>query len=213
MKCEVLLQPSSGRWVAVLELGFDQNGKRSRRRVTGKTKREAETKLKAELVKRDAGMSLADGQTKLADWLEKWLVEILPDGAKPKSANTLTAHAWVVRKRLVPGLGHLRLCDLTPDHVERFLIGKSADGMAKGSLIKFRSTLSMALRQAERRGYVLRNAASLVDIPPAHATERKALTGDQAKALLSACEGDPIDALVTTGIMLGRRPRELLGLS
>ncbi len=42
--------------------------------------------------------------------------------------------------------------------------------------------------------------------------ERRALTKDQANALLSAAVGHRLEGLFVTGLMLGLRPRELTGL-
>jgi integrase len=42
--------------------------------------------------------------------------------------------------------------------------------------------------------------------------ERRSLTQDQAEALLKAAEGERLEALSVTGLMLGLRPGELEGL-
>ncbi len=44
------------------------------------------------------------------------------------------------------------------------------------------------------------------------APERRALSPEQATALLDVAKGDPLEAFVVVGLMTGLRPGELLGL-
>ncbi|MDA8848242.1 site-specific integrase [bacterium] len=172
-----------------------------------------EQRLKEETAKRDSGLNIAGGQTKLSEWLDKWVNDILPAGQKQRSANTIDNHQLLVRKHLKPALGHLRLVELTTEDIEDLLQVKAKAGMAKGTLVKLRSTLNLVLSQAERRRYVTANVAQFAEIPPAPTSTRRSLTEDQAIALLDAAHGDPIEALIVTGLMLGLRPGELLGLT
>ena len=66
----------AGRWRGVVSLGFDADGKRVRRKVSGKTKAEVKDKLKALHSELDAGLRTAQGHTvekAVADWLEEGL--------------------------------------------------------------------------------------------------------------------------------------------
>jgi integrase len=102
---------------------------------------------------------------------------------------------------------------LTPDDIERQLRRLAAEGYARSTVSTARFVLAMILRHAERRGVVARNVAALVDTPPARETQpRRSLTVAQAEALLRAIQGDRLEALVVTGLMLGLRPGELTGL-
>jgi integrase len=69
----------TGRWRGVVSLGFDADGKRVRRKVSGKTKAEVKDKLKTLHSELDAGLRSAAGYTvekAVADWLEEGLPEI-----------------------------------------------------------------------------------------------------------------------------------------
>jgi integrase len=66
----------AGRWRGVVSLGFDADGKRLRRKVSGQTKAEVKDKLKALHSELDAGLRTAQGYTvekAVADWLEEGL--------------------------------------------------------------------------------------------------------------------------------------------
>src|SRR6266480_1803970 len=67
----------TGRWRGVVSLGFDADGKRLRRNVSGQTKAEVKDKLKALHSELDAGLRTAQGYTvekAVADWQEHGLV-------------------------------------------------------------------------------------------------------------------------------------------
>ena len=53
----------AGRWRGVVSLGFDADGKRLRRKVSGQTKAEVKDKLKALHSELDAGLRTAQGYT------------------------------------------------------------------------------------------------------------------------------------------------------
>ena len=66
----------AGRWRGVVSLGFDLDGKRIRRKVSGKTRTEVKDKLKALHSELDAGLRSAAGYTvekAVADWLDEGL--------------------------------------------------------------------------------------------------------------------------------------------
>jgi integrase len=75
-----------------------------------------------------------------------------------------------------------------------------------------RSLLQRSIRRAERDGLVGRNVAALAELPPAKARQSRAMTHQQVAALLAADLPAWTRAFVTTGVMMGLRPGELLGL-
>jgi integrase len=86
--------------------------------------------------------------------------------------------------------------------------------MAKNSIVRIRSVAIMAIKHAERLGWVSRNAAELAELPvdAKPAGEGRSLTVDQAKTLLEEIKGEALEPMVTVGLMLGLRPGEILGL-
>jgi hypothetical protein len=66
----------SGRWRGVVSLGFDADGKRIRRKVSGSTRTEVKEKLKEIHSELDAGVRTAAGYTvemAVGDWLAEGL--------------------------------------------------------------------------------------------------------------------------------------------
>ena len=77
----------AGRWRGVVLLGFDADGKRIRRKVSGKTKAEVKDKLKALHSELDAGLRTAQGYT-----VEKAVADWLDEGLPRRTAKTVEAN-------------------------------------------------------------------------------------------------------------------------
>ena len=107
----------------------------------------------------------------------------------------------------------MALSELTPEDVDKFLVGKAAAGLSGSYVRRMRMILTDALRHAERRGLVPHNAASLSVMPrtPPPAP-RRSLTAAEAQALLEAAKRERWEALIVLGLTAGLRPGELTGL-
>jgi hypothetical protein len=95
----------------VVSLGFDADGKRVRRKVSGKTKAEVKDKLKALHSELDAGLRTAQGYTvekAVADWLE--------EGLPGRTAKTVEANRDSLRP-LLAVIGRIPMRDLTAQDV------------------------------------------------------------------------------------------------
>jgi integrase len=74
------------------------------------------------------------------------------------------------------------------------------------------AVLRRALGDAVRWGVLARNPAAVVAPPRAVRHEIRALTTDEARALLAACEGERLGALYVLALTTGMRRGELLAL-
>ena len=139
---------------------------------------------------------------------------MLPPRTKVRSSNTVDNYRWAVERHLKPALGATRLRTLSPDDVEGLLRHLAEPGMARNSVMRVRSVAVMALKHAQRRDLVARNATELAEMPAGApvAEEGRSLTVEQAARLLAVAEVDPLGPLVVVGLMLGLRPGELCGL-
>jgi integrase len=204
----IFKDPHNRRWRALVDVGADASGRRQRKKVSGRTR--AEVLLKMREVQRDAEDGLASGgrQLTVALLAEEWLRH----RSGELSASTLEVRTWAVRQHLVPALGARRVRQLTAEDVSLFLQGLALAGYARASLDKIRGVLVQVLRHAERQGLVARNVAALVPTPAGPRAEGRSLTVDQARLLLQAAHGHPLEAAFVLGLTCGLRPGELLGL-
>jgi integrase len=190
-----------------------------RRRAIAKTEAAAKRRLREMLAQVDSGLPVTHGSITVAKLLDDWMATAV--AGKDLSPRTVDTHRWAVQV-LTAELGRKRIKQLRPGDVEAAFTrlantghGGSGRTLSRSSLVKIRSVLGQALTWAERRQLVARNIARVVELPAeARQSELgRALTVDQAKALLRQIEGHRLEALFTLMLMLGLRPGEATGLS
>jgi len=204
------------RYIGAVSVGFGPDGKRLRRKVSGKTKQEVRDKLKAIHAELDAGVRSSAGYTVQAA-MDAWLEY----GLSGRSARTVQLYRDGVRP-LMARLGAKPPRKLTAADV-RSALAELSDQLSTRSMQIAHNCLVRAIRHAEADDLVGRNAAALVR-PPAGQEGRpsKALTLDQARALVDAAAGrrgggaeagpHRLRAYVVLLLMTGIRPEEARAL-
>ncbi|HEY3004577.1 MAG TPA: hypothetical protein VGJ44_19675 [Kribbellaceae bacterium] len=91
----VYFEADRGRWVGVLDLGRNGDGKRIRRKVTGSTAKEARDALRKLRDEIEAGVRARNGNLTVEAFLLDWLEREVPKFAR--SVNTRDNYSWAVR--------------------------------------------------------------------------------------------------------------------
>jgi integrase len=139
-----------------------------------------------------------------------WLTTIAP--RRIRRSTLESTYAPKVRNRIIPGLGKHRLDRLTPEHLERFYTRLESDGLAPATVLQIHRILSRALKVAMQRGYVTRNAATLVDAPSVSQAEIEPLTLDEAQRIVELAARRRNGTRWSVALALGLRQGEALGL-
>jgi integrase len=197
----------AGRWRGVISLGFDADGKRVRRKVSGKTRAEVKDQLKALHSELDAGLRTAQGYTvekAVADWLE--------EGLPGRTAKTVEANRDSLRP-LLAAIGRIPLKDLSVQDV-RTALKKMAATHSTRTLQKGHNCLTRAVRHAEGQDLVRRNVSALVDTPRGlEGRPSQSLTLAEATALLEAAEASRLHAFIVLCLLTGVRSEEARALT
>ncbi len=203
-----IYKDGDGRWRAVVDLGWQQ-GKRKRKYLSGKTRREVQEKLSAALRAHHQGIAVGiDERQTLGKFLTQWL-ESVKSSVRP---STLRSYSHYATFHLIPELGNVRLASLTAQQVQSMLTRKLASGLAPRTVQHLRAVLRTALAQALRWDLVPRNVAELVSGPRVEKVEIQPLTPEQARQMISAVRDDRLGALYILALATGLRQGELLGL-
>ena len=197
-------QRADGLWEARISL---DGGKR--KSLYGKTRKEAQDKLRAALRDLDAGLDLSAGRQTVGQFLDRWLADSVKPTVRPK---TYDSYAQLVRLYLKPDLGHHPLRKLAPQHVQAMMAARTAAGLSPRTVHYVRAVLRRALGQALKWGLVSRNVATLVDPPRAAKKPVAPLTAEQARALIAHTADDRLGPLFHVAIASGLRQGELFGL-
>jgi integrase len=174
----------------------------------GRTRDEVRQWLKRALQDRDQGALTARRSPTLGVWLGEWLTAVR-GSLKPK---TWATYEQVLRLYILPDLGRVRLRDLAPEDLERVYDALRARGLSPTTAHHAHAVLHRALRQATRRGLVVRNVAELVSAPAMARREMRTLSVEELGRLLTAAEDDPLRALWVVAVTTGMRLGEVLAL-
>lgn len=192
------------RWVAQVSLGGRGN-RRYRKRVcpSERAARAALKELRAETA------TSTSSRVPLSAYLSSWVTDVR--NIRPR---TRVEYANAIALHISPTIGHVRLGDLSPVHVESML--RALDPvLAPKSLANVLGVLRRALTFAVRAGLVERNVAAREYIDPIRVprSDPRVLTADEVRRILAAAEGHWLEGLIVTAAGTGLRQGELLGLA
>lgn len=221
-----ITQHAKGHWQAELLLGHDQNGKRERRYITGRTQKEVREKLDA--LKREVHAGVySDTKTTLKQYLDEWL-ETKRGQVEPK---TLEGYRRTV-KHISRHLGGVPLSKLSSQQVQRALGAIREESAAvveqrcaavnkpipKGAGVRTanqcRTNLHTALEDAVTAvpPLLMRNPVAATKTLKAVAEEIVIWEPEQMAVFLEAARQSELYALFVLAVGSGLRRGELLGL-
>jgi integrase len=198
---------AKGRWYAAVSVGYGPDGKTWRRhKISGRTRAEVAAKLREFQAEQDLGAQSAPGYT-VQRAVDDWLAE----GLDGRSAGTVTLNRNVL-KPVTATIGDIELRKLTAHDVRRALT-QLASNHSSRSVVIAHNSLTRALRHAEANRHILHNAAALVDTPKGQrGRPSKALTAEQAAALVKAAGQARLGAYVVLCLLTGIRTEEARAL-
>ena len=197
------------RWISSLTVGYTPQGKRIVKRGSGKTKTEAQRKLREIIRDHEDGQVTSGNGYTVAHAVRDWL----QFGLSGRREDTITKCTILASSHVVPALGARKLHELSADEVDRWLADK-AKTLSTSTLQILHSILRRSITRAQARDKVKRNVVLLCDIPQGQqGRPSKSLTFDQADALLTAAESTPLHAYIVVSLLTGARTEELRALT
>ncbi|MGH3942518.1 MAG: site-specific integrase [Pseudonocardiaceae bacterium] len=199
---------SKGSYVGAVSLGYTAAGKRRRRKVYGKTKAKVRDKLKELHTEIETGI-ISSARYTVAEMVRKWL----DVGLKDRAPKTIEKCRTLIDNHLIPQIGAAKLRDLTADDLDEWLESRAAE-LATRTLRELLSILRRSITLAQRRDLVARNVAELVTIPKGtEGRPSKALSMEQADAILTAAAHSRLHAYIVVSLLTGIRTEEARALT
>ncbi|MER6808072.1 tyrosine-type recombinase/integrase [Spirillospora sp. NPDC000708] len=196
-----------GGYTGAVALGFGPDGKRKRLKRKGRTKSQVLDRLKQAVADLEAGVKTPVNYT-VGDAVEDWLAK----GLRGLDDDTVINYRSLARKHVIPLIGKPKLGDLRADDVDTWLDGL-AGSLSTRTLRLVHAILKRAIRQAQARDMVTRNVAELVKTPKGLAGRpSRALTLEQAQAVLEAAKSSRLHAYVELSLLTGVRTEEARAL-
>ena len=203
-----VLQRPDGLYVAQVSFGRREDGKRDRRSFSSRVRSEVEIWLDNQRPWDPDPDGLPVPRHRVDAWLERWLAGVGPQ-VRP---TTVRRYEELCRVWITPLIGTLPFARLTAADVRRIPAAMTRAGRSPATAAAALTVLRMALNQAVRDGYLARNVAESVKAPRLTSEPIRAISVDEANAVLAATKASSIGPLVAVAMGTGLRIGELLAL-
>lgn len=212
------IRKRGNKYAIVVDMGRDPvSGKRQQKWFSGyESEKEAEKAIADIISKIYNNNFISPKKITVKEYLEDWLQTY---GQEYLAKTTLETYTINIKKHIVPYLGSIKLQDLKPIHIDKFLHKMLREGrvdgkggLAKATVLKIHKILSRALNNALKLQLIEKNPAVYVEAPRVSNAATDVLTIDQIRELLNLCKGTSMEIPVNLAVGLGLRRGEVLGL-
>lgn len=224
-----ILKRKNSYFIAV-SCGYDHKGRQVRRTMTYKPDENMTQKQIEKEVKRQAvlfeekvlnGQASTDNRLKLADFVPMYL-----DTAK----QTLSPYVYeqytnILNLCIIPALGHLKLKDIRPLHIQRFIddlskrtthLDEKEGKLSPSTIRRYYTMISSVMKSAYRLGLIGTNPAERdrIVLPRLEEEQTEIFTGLELDNMLKALEKEQpmFRLLIHMALNTGCRRGELMGL-
>lgn len=203
-----------GRWAASVMMQRPDGGY-TRIKREAKTRGEAVAKLAEAKRAVENGAHASGRLPTVAEHLEAWFRDSISPKVRPNSRRTYQS---IIEGQITPFLGGIRIDKLTPPRLRAWLaeLSRKTDDREPYSpktIALARSVLRQALDQAVEDRLIAHNPITRrISGPKVPTSSGKALTVEQARALLAAARGHRLEVAIRLTLGLGLRRGEVCGL-
>lgn len=195
---------SDGRYATTLTVCI--NGEKKKKYICGKTIKEVDDKI-VNLRSQDISGRLTDHKNiTVAEYASVWLSRYKQD----IEYNTKLMYDNAISKHIVPKIGNVRLCDLSRAGIQDMINSYLPGHRRTAEVVKL--TINQMLECAIADALINRNACKGITLKKEH-KEKRALTDDEIKRMMSAPLSQVQRAFVYTLLFTGLRRGEALALT
>jgi integrase len=202
----------TGKWFFVIEAGKGTNGKRTRKKRSFETKKEAKIAMAEALIEVQKNQDTKNNvNIMVGEYLSYWLENYAKTNTKPK---TYAEYEKIVKTHLQPSLGHIKLHELKSIQLQNYYKEK-LKSLSAQSVTHHHRILSKALNDAIDWEFIDKNVAKGAKPPRPSKREMNTHTVEQLNLLLkTAKEITPIYfPIIYAAAHTGMRKSELIGLA
>lgn len=184
----------------------DERGRSYRKSIYDATRAGAAAKARALVA---AERRRGGPEPTVRDAATAWLTEHVRVNRAPR---TTEAYHYLFVGRVEPAWGDRKVGSIAPRDVSLLLAAWRAEGLAPGTVARYRANLAAFFAWLVRQRLVAENPVSAVETPGGKPHATTYLEPDEARGFLRACAGERYGPLFTTALILGLRSGELRGL-
>lgn len=176
-------QRGDGKWVAQIDVGWTEHGRRRYARHTCRTKQAAQAELKKMIANRDKGDTAIDPRITVKSWCDQWTktcdLQLTP--------STSRRYRQVATKWIIPTLGRKRLAQLTTRDLDKVYAAVADSGDSPTTIANIAGILRICLKSAVVAGYTVPPPVLICRLPrPAPSPRRAIPVADAGRILVAA---------------------------
>ncbi len=154
--------------------------------------------------------SLPVAKMRFEDYLHLWLEE---EHKHSIAHSTYKRYLALAKFHINPVVGDVELQKLSSNDITKMLAGMRQAGQSPRSQQQARALLSVAMKDAEYKGYISVNPVNRVRNPQGKRVEISPLSIEEVRRLLSTYAGTYLSARLHIALICGLRQGEVLGLT
>ena len=212
-----------GRWEARITDGYTSDGKQHFKTFSNKKQSVVIEKLNEfKNNRKKFDLNIAVKYT-VKEWLNIWYESYVINNVR---TSTRVSYEGIINNHLIPHIGHIKLVDLKKIHIEKMyndlLINKSNKNSKKVLSVKsirnIHLVLHKALNEAVEREYIIKNPATIVQVPSMKSLnikkkEIEVYSLEEEKQLIAQALNDAVyGTVIIFALYTGMRKGEILGL-
>ena len=182
--------------------------------LTAKTQKEVAQKLKEKLGEIASGSFVEPNKITVAQWTDTWQTEYLGANVKP---STITSYEAAIRNHIVPILGKIKLHQLAPLDVQKFINSlqnptESRPALSSKTIKNVYGLLHHILAQAVLCKLIIANPADACVLPKVRKKKIKPMNEYQIAEFVKAIQGHKYENMMLLALFTGMRIAEVCGL-
>lgn len=197
-----------GRYQAYVFMGYRPDGKEKREYVFAYTEKELEKKLLDIKIRVGKGEFIDNDTVTVEEWGNQWLESYKTN----KEYKTWQMYDNVLRNHIVKELGHLKLIDVKPFHIQGLINSRHKLGLTK-TLKNIKLTLNQMFEQAIENELMIKNPAKRIELPSKDKKERRFLDKNELLYIDRADLTSKERAFIYFALYAGLRRGEILALT
>ena len=201
-----------GRWEARYTVGVDpETGKQIRKSIYGKTQKEVRQRMAKTITEIDDGSYIEETGMKLSEWMDTWLEEYASHNVSP---YTKDSYERIIRNHVNPGLGKVKLAELSALQIQKFYNGLMSKKKLSGKTVKnVHGVLHRALDKAVKLGMLRVNPADACDLPKTRRKEIHPMETEDISRFVQEIRANKYGYVYWVTLFTGMRQGEVLGLT
>ncbi|MCP4502767.1 MAG: tyrosine-type recombinase/integrase, partial [Deltaproteobacteria bacterium] len=205
----IYFDKEKGRYRGEISTGYSTEGKRQKRRVTAKTKRELQEKLEVIRAEINRGVVITPERMTLASFFGRWFDDCVHGSVRP---STEKRYRSIVKIHIAPLLGGTLLSKLTTFSLQSLYSTLKKQGASPRTCELVHVVLRRALSDAVVWRLIPSNPAVDATKPRVSKKEMVVWGENEARKFLASAKTDRLFAMYLLAISHGPRQGELFGL-